>query len=120
MGTRTGRFGKCLLISELNLNKTILNPPMAPLPFTIPTNFAQRSDYANTKSAYDRCLREERRLMEQRDQGPNTQLRLISIRILGYLIHHAPTDVAVGTVVDQIHSCKEDAHLYDVGDLYFS
>lgn len=91
---------------------------MAPLPPTTPTNFTQRSDYANIKSAYDRCLREERRLIKQRDQGPNTRLRLISIRILGYLIHHAPTDVAVGTVVKDIHSCKEEAHLYDVGDLY--
>ncbi|KAF5310633.1 hypothetical protein D9619_008090 [Psilocybe cf. subviscida] len=91
---------------------------MAPLPPTIPTKLTQRSNYANIKSAYDRCLREERRLMERRDQGPNTQLRLVSIRILGCLIHHAPTDVAVGTVVKEIHSCKEDADLYDVGDLY--
>ncbi|KAF5310811.1 hypothetical protein D9619_008045 [Psilocybe cf. subviscida] len=90
---------------------------MTQLPPTIPPKFLPWSDVADVDIAYDRCLREEKRLMDH-NQGPETRWALVRVRILGYLIDYAPTNTGARGVVDAINSCATDAQLHDLGGLY--
>jgi hypothetical protein len=40
------------------------------------------------------CLRLEKSLQEAANEGQNVKMDLIYVRILGFLVHHVPTDQA--------------------------
>ncbi|TFK53832.1 hypothetical protein OE88DRAFT_1656202 [Heliocybe sulcata] len=54
----------------------------------------------NAISAYNTCLHSEKTVSSQQD--------LISARVLGYLLLHAPSDEALAEVAITIHSCDQD------------
>ncbi|KAF5310808.1 hypothetical protein D9619_008046 [Psilocybe cf. subviscida] len=90
---------------------------MTALPATVPPRFDHSADFDAVKSAYDKCLREEQRLVEC-CQDSNTRWHLVCVRILGHLIHKSPTDDGVRQVVSAIDSCGEDVELHDLGGHY--
>jgi len=69
--------------------------------------------------AYNVCLRLEKSLQQAIDRGEVVGKNLIYIRILGYLVHYAPNDQALNTVLTEIVSCPKDSDLLDVGRVYF-
>ena len=70
-------------------------------------------------SAYNICLKLERSLQEDVEKGKDVGNNLVFIRILGYLLHHLPTDEGLKTVVHEIFSSKDDSALLRVGKMYY-
>jgi hypothetical protein len=75
---------------------------------------------AHIVSAYNICLRLEKSLQSDRYEGKDVGRNLIYIRILGFLIHHVPTDRALKTVVYEISSCADNSALLKVGEMYYN
>ncbi|KIM47226.1 hypothetical protein M413DRAFT_64063 [Hebeloma cylindrosporum] len=53
------------------------------------------------------------------DKGEEVGNNLIYIRILGYLLHHMPTDRGLRNLIEEINSCAEDSAILDVGNVYY-
>ena len=70
-------------------------------------------------SAYNICLKLEKFLQEAADGGQDVWRNIVYIRILGYLIHHVPTDRELRTILQEIVSCKDDTALLGVGRMYY-
>jgi hypothetical protein len=45
---------------------------------------------------------------------------MVCIRILGYLLHHLPTNEGLKTVVHEIVSSTDDSALLRVGKMYYN
>lgn len=100
---------------------------------TLPPNLERYSPssvlYAQSVSAYNKCLTLERSLQRAVDEAgeinpkpgkPQTPSRdLIYIRILGYLLHFVPTDQGATEVVSEIVLAKSDEALLEVGKFYY-
>ncbi|KXN81616.1 hypothetical protein AN958_04110 [Leucoagaricus sp. SymC.cos] len=87
---------------------------------SLPPRVHQRlQDVAHVVSAYDICLRLEKSLQLAANKGDDVGNNLIFIRILGYLIHYAPTDQGLKTVVEEISSCIDDSALLLFGKMYY-
>lgn len=99
------------------LSNIFLRSQMTTLPASVPPRFDHWADFDAVKSAYDKCLREERLLVEC-CQDSNTRWHLVCVRILGHLIHHSPTDDGIRQVVSAIDSCGDDVELHDLGGHY--
>lgn len=70
--------------------------------------------------AYNMCLRLEKSLQEAANDGQNVEKELIYIRVLGFLLHHVPTDFGLKTIVYEISSTAGDSILLlQVGKMYF-
>jgi hypothetical protein len=65
------------------------------------------------------CLRAEEAL-EQAPDDATKKMNMIYLRILGYLVHHVPTDRGLKVVITEIVSCKTDSALFEVGKLYYN
>ena len=92
---------------------------MTSLPREVPASLQQHRNFPNIVSAYNICLGIERSLQEDVDKGNDVGRNQIYIRILGYLIHHVPTDHGLGHVVTEITSTMRDSDLLEVGKRYF-
>ena len=92
---------------------------MTSLPRQVPAILQQHHNLCNIVSAYNICLGMERSLQEDIDKGNDVGRNQIYIRILGYLIHHVPTDRGLGHVVTEITSAMRDSDLLEVGKRYF-
>ncbi|KAG2014397.1 hypothetical protein CC2G_011217 [Coprinopsis cinerea AmutBmut pab1-1] len=75
---------------------------MSKLPPELPIIRVQQFDTA--KRAYSLILNLESELTKQED--------LVRCRIVGYLLHHAPTDRAIARVVDEIVGCSRREEAY--------
>jgi len=96
----------------------IHNYIMTSLPSII--NVAHKNSIIRIHDAYNECLRLEKTLQELQDKGENATNNLVYVRILGYLIHFAPGDSGIETVVQQIISCHgDDSKLLSVGQMYY-
>ncbi|KAF9550037.1 hypothetical protein CPC08DRAFT_699393 [Agrocybe pediades] len=95
---------------------------MAPLPPTLPeTNEAYTS-------AYETCLRVERALQNQLDNASakkrtnettETDLHLVYVRVLGYLLHYIPTRTGLDNLSGEIGTCTSDEALFKLGQMYY-
>ena len=90
---------------------------MTSLPREVPPRLQH---IAHVVSAYNICLRGEEALLRARSEGRDTGRNLIYIRILGFLIHHPPTDQGLRTVVYEISSCTSNAAILEVGEMYYN
>ncbi|KIM35839.1 hypothetical protein M413DRAFT_32196 [Hebeloma cylindrosporum] len=90
---------------------------MTALPIEVPRRLQGTSDVIN---AYNICLRIENTLQVAVDKGEGVGKNVIYIRILGYLLHHAPSDQGVQHVVNEIVSAEGDFALLEVGKNYFN
>lgn len=87
---------------------------------SLPPKVAQSlQDVAHVLNAYDTCLRLEECLQLAAEKDDDVANNLIFIRILGYLIHYAPTARGLKTVVEEISSCADDSALLVVGKMYY-
>jgi hypothetical protein len=91
---------------------------MTPLPPEVSKRLRDTPEISIT-SAYDICLRLENTLQLAADKGEDVGNKLIYIRILGYLMHHSPTDQGVASVIKEIVSAAHSSELLDVGKWYF-
>ena len=91
---------------------------MTSLPSQVPPRLR---DIAHVVSAYNICLRLEKSLQDAANKGEDREVgkKLIYIRIMGYLIHHVPTDRGLKTVVLEISSSENDSDLLQIGKMYF-
>jgi hypothetical protein len=71
-------------------------------------------------SAYNICLRLEKSLQEDVNEGKDIGRNMVYVRIMGYLIHHVPTDRGLKTVFDEIISSKTNSALLDLGMSYYN
>ena len=90
---------------------------MTSLPSQLPPRL---QDNPHVVSAYNICLKLERSLQEATDGRQGIETNVVYIRILGYLIHHVPTDRGLRTVVHEIVSCSDDSALLEVGKMYYN
>jgi hypothetical protein len=87
---------------------------------SLPPEISKRlRDIPEIICAYNICLRLENTLQLAVDKGEDVGKKLIYIRILGYLMHHSPTDQGVASVVKEIVSSAHNSDLLDVGKWYF-
>ncbi|TFK32193.1 hypothetical protein BDQ12DRAFT_692868 [Crucibulum laeve] len=88
---------------------------------SLPTELPQSVQcIANIVSAYNICLRLEKSLQEDIDNGKDVGLDMICSRVLGYLILFAQGYEGLKIIVHQIHTCANDTpKLLAVGKLYF-
>lgn len=90
---------------------------MAPLPSEVPFGHQEN---AYIVSVYNMCLRLEKSLEKATIEGRNVEKDLIYVRILGFLVHHVPTDEGLKTVVVEISSTGGDFDpLLRLGKMYF-
>jgi hypothetical protein len=80
---------------------------------------------AHVVSAYNICLRLEDSLQKERKEIKDVEKKLVEkklvyIRILGFLIHHIPSDRGVKTVVYEISSSEDNSALLEVGKMYYN
>jgi hypothetical protein len=90
---------------------------MTSLPLEVPPRL---QNLPHVVSAYNICLRLEKSLQKTADGGQDVGKKLIYIRILGYLVHHVPTDRGLKTVVYKITSSTNDSALLEVEKMYFN
>ncbi|KIJ47305.1 hypothetical protein M422DRAFT_164180, partial [Sphaerobolus stellatus SS14] len=91
---------------------------MSKLPSEAPPRF--RND-PSVISAYNICLNLERGIQKEIDATRDVGRSMIYCRILGYLIHYAPSDEASKAVVQEIISCNEErVSLLEVGEMYYN
>ena len=89
---------------------------MTSLPSHVPSRLQHDADVVR---AYNTCLRVEKALQSNTDQGRKVGNNLVYIRILGYLIHHVPGDQGLETVVQEITLSDGDCALLAVGQMYY-
>lgn len=91
---------------------------MTSLPLEVPKRFR---DIPDAVMAYDICLGLEKfLLLAVVNKGDDVGSKLIYVRILGYLVHHFPTDQGLGNIVEEIISSVDDSALQvDVGKIYY-
>ena len=89
---------------------------MPPLPPELPSRLRE---LPNAVSAYGICLRLEATIQENNSKKDMARDQIFC-RILGYLLHHIPTDQALKTVVYEVVSAKDDEALLKVGEMYFN
>ena len=91
---------------------------MTSLPLEVPKRFR---DIPDAVTAYDICLGLEKfLLLAVVNKGDDVGSKLIYVRILGYLVHHFPTDQGLGKIVEEIISSVDDSALQvDVGKIYY-
>lgn len=95
-----------------------------PLPAEVPLRLRNS---AHITSAYNICRRLESSHMNFYDkldikkvaERRTVRKELVYIRILGYMIHHAPTDRGLKAVVEEISSAVTDGALLSCGQHYF-
>ncbi|KAF5354223.1 hypothetical protein D9756_007008 [Leucocoprinus leucothites] len=107
-----------ILKPSLLLPTLRLELAMSPLPKELPLSYRHVSQFV---SAYDTCLRVENDLTRRAEKnGQDVMKQLIYIRILGFLLHHSPSQQGLKTVEVEINSCAgEDARLLQLGKNYF-
>ncbi|KAG5650573.1 hypothetical protein H0H81_011760 [Sphagnurus paluster] len=93
---------------------------MTSLPPKVP---ARVQNLAQFVSAYNVCLRQEKLLQLGLDNGGvGGTMPLIYIRVLGYLVHHAPTNEGLNNVVREISACETqiqtERELLEVGKYF--
>jgi len=86
----------------------------------LPSQLPPRLHSPHVVSAYNICLKLERSFQEATDGRQDVKKNIVYIRILGYLIHHVPTDRGLRTVVHEIVSCADDSALLEVGKMYYN
>ncbi|KAF8059914.1 hypothetical protein FPV67DRAFT_1708679 [Lyophyllum atratum] len=87
---------------------------------SLPRQVPQRLQHlANVVSAYDICLRLEESLERAVNNGDDVGNNQVYVRILGYLMHYAPTDPGWKRVVEEINSCVDDSSVLAVGQMYY-
>lgn len=87
-----------------------------PLPLVFPLRLQNVEKYA---SAYKKCLDLESDIGQDVTFDHEPEKANVFCRILGYLIHHAPSDTARSYVVTEIVSCVDQIALLDLGKWYF-
>jgi hypothetical protein len=88
---------------------------------SLPLDLPLRLQYIpHVVSAYNICLRLEKSLQEDADEGRDVGINMVYIRILGYLIHHVHTDQGLKTVVYEIVSAKDNSALLELGMSYYN
>ena len=89
---------------------------MTSLPLRVPERLR---DIADVVGVYNICLALEKSLQLAIDKGNDVGNSQIYIRILGYLIHYAPTDQGLWGNVKEIISCVDDSTILGVGKMYY-
>ena len=93
---------------------------MSKLPFQLPQRLLNDTPCHRIISAYDMCLKLEQITQDKIDTNAIVGPRdMIYCRILGYLIHYAPTDQALKTVMYDIVSRTSEQALLDVGQVFY-
>ncbi|KAH7908572.1 hypothetical protein BJ138DRAFT_1157359 [Hygrophoropsis aurantiaca] len=101
---------------------------MSKLPSGLPEVLQVHRNIAHLNSTYEICLRLEKRIQadinavdtDARNRQDDLERDIIFCRILGYLLHHAPTLRALHTVSKGIVSCSEDrTSLVRLGKVYY-
>jgi hypothetical protein len=90
---------------------------MPPLPRELPQG---KSESPHVVSAYNRCLHLDASLQAQNPgNDAKSAKKLIYVRILGYLLHHVPSEEGLHQAVTDILSCRTDENLLELGLMYF-
>jgi len=126
VGWKRSLIGKSrVLLYRVATRVTFFRLAMTSLPRQLP---ARLSSSPQLKSAYTLCLLLESKIQSEiatkktaKDRNELSE-HLIYCRVVGYLLHHAPNDVARGQVRTEIVSCNGangDAKLIQLGKMYF-
>ncbi|PPQ70849.1 hypothetical protein CVT25_003949 [Psilocybe cyanescens] len=87
---------------------------------SLPHKLPQRLQHlAHVVSAYDMCLKLEDSLQLAPNNGDDIGKFLIYIRILGYLIHHVPTEIGLDNISQEINSCHDNSTILALGQMYY-
>ncbi|EDR01336.1 uncharacterized protein LACBIDRAFT_312175 [Laccaria bicolor S238N-H82] len=99
-----------------NSNILICSMPQ-PLPFVPP--LVIQGDPTGM-GAYEICLRIEGNLQCASNDGKQINNDLVYVRVLGYLLHHSPSDQGLSRVISEITSMgDDDAAVLQVGKMYY-
>ncbi|KAI6038598.1 hypothetical protein EDC04DRAFT_2569633 [Pisolithus marmoratus] len=74
----------------------------------LPPTLDSYRDRPSILSAYDTCLRLEKRIQREIDSGKDMKREMIYCRILGYLFHHLPAPAVEGVLVREITAISSD------------
>ncbi|PPQ80405.1 hypothetical protein CVT25_001718 [Psilocybe cyanescens] len=87
---------------------------------SLPRKLPQRLQHlAHVVTAYDMCLKLEDSLQIAVNNGDDIGRNLIYIWILGYLIHHVPTETGLDNITQEINPCHDNSTILALGQMYY-
>ncbi|PPQ90223.1 hypothetical protein CVT25_001764 [Psilocybe cyanescens] len=88
---------------------------------SLPHKLPQRLQHlAHVVNAYDICLKLEDSLQLAVNDGNDIGRNLIYIHILGYLIHHVPTEIGLGNISQEINLCYNNSTILALAQILYS